>query len=405
MLALIICLIVQLGAISFAREQMPASDKKLRDIEVQLEKTEAELEQAKDDLSDTQVSIEEVVLQKLALEYTIEQNERQILTQEAYIEKAQRDIEQAKAEVASYLEEFGERLRAIYLQPQEDRKLAFLLTSKSVDDFFDRWDFVQTVVDEDKRMVQILKEKQARVVMLENEQQIRLEELVHMKHLLDADRQYMLVVEEVLREREEELNKYLERLKKERLELAQSSQKIRDSIDQMTVNALGIAAENLTISSSDYMLTGSLIAARQSLVALPIGEWVWPTPNTKIITSPFGSRTDPISGNPAFHEGIDIAGPVGTPILAVTSGIVTHAGWFSNGYGYAVIIAHGDGYTSVYAHGSKVMTEVGQIVEPGELILLMGSTGYSTGSHVHFELIHHGQLIDPLSMVSPDQSN
>lgn len=176
----------------------------------------------------------------------------------------------------------------------------------------------------------------------------------------------------------------------------------------MTEEALRIAAGQygadiaLGVSGEDYSKTGAMIAAGQGALTIPISDWIWPTPDTDFISSLFGNRLDPISHQPAFHQGIDIAGPRGTSVLAASSGIVTHAGWFSNGYGYAVIIAHGGGYTSVYAHGEEITTEVGTIVQAGDEIMRMGSTGYSTGPHLHFEVIFKGELIDPLTKVSPE---
>jgi murein DD-endopeptidase MepM/ murein hydrolase activator NlpD len=117
------------------------------------------------------------------------------------------------------------------------------------------------------------------------------------------------------------------------------------------------------------------------------------------ISSPFGWRTDPITGKPEFHEGIDLAGRKGSPITAVAAGIVTWSGP-RFGYGNMVEISHGDGYVTRYAHNSKILVRVGEKVEKGEVIALMGSTGRSTGPHVHFEVLRYGTHINPRSLIS-----
>ncbi len=111
-------------------------------------------------------------------------------------------------------------------------------------------------------------------------------------------------------------------------------------------------------------------------------------------SSRFGPRIDPISGRHARHEGIDFAGKEGSEILAVASGIVSWSGK-RGGYGSLVEIAHGDNVVTRYAHNRENLVEVGDLVRRGETIALMGSTGRSTGPHVHFEIYKNGRAIDP----------
>ncbi|KJV36339.1 peptidase M23 [Luteibacter yeojuensis] len=116
------------------------------------------------------------------------------------------------------------------------------------------------------------------------------------------------------------------------------------------------------------------------------------------ISSFFGGRPDPFSGHSARHTGIDIAAPTGTPVTAVAEGMVTFAGQRS-GYGDVVEIDHGNGYMTRYAHNSKLVATVGQRVHVGDVIARAGSTGRSTGSHVHFEVWYHDRVVNPLAFV------
>jgi murein DD-endopeptidase MepM/ murein hydrolase activator NlpD len=116
------------------------------------------------------------------------------------------------------------------------------------------------------------------------------------------------------------------------------------------------------------------------------------------ISSYFGEREDPFSGEEAYHKGVDFAGSAGAGVMAVAAGVVTWAG-NRTGYGNLVEINHGDGYVTRYAHNQRTLVTVGQTVKRGDPIALMGSTGRSTGPHVHFEVLRNGRQVDPLSFV------
>jgi murein DD-endopeptidase MepM/ murein hydrolase activator NlpD len=120
------------------------------------------------------------------------------------------------------------------------------------------------------------------------------------------------------------------------------------------------------------------------------------------ISSHYGQRTDPFSGQLAMHKGIDFAGQSGSNIIAVASGVVTWVG-AQSGYGQMVEISHGDGYVTRYAHNKQNLVEPGALVKKGQAIALMGSSGRSTGAHVHYEVFRHGRTVDPSSYVRRTQ--
>jgi len=123
---------------------------------------------------------------------------------------------------------------------------------------------------------------------------------------------------------------------------------------------------------------------------------LWPTKGR--LTSTFGSRKDPISKKRDFHSGIDIANSRGTNVWAAARGKVIFSG-YKSGYGRLIIIDHKNGYKSYYAHNSKLLAQVGDVVDKGQIIAKMGSTGRSTGSHLHFEIHYNGNPIDPLTIL------
>ena len=136
-------------------------------------------------------------------------------------------------------------------------------------------------------------------------------------------------------------------------------------------------------------------AALERLAAVREAEnrYVWPVHGR--LTSYFGRRNLGM-GTAAFHRGIDVAAPTGTPIVAARSGTVVYSGWSTSGYGNLVRIRHGDGSETWYAHASRLLVSVGQYVNQGQRIALVGSTGLSTGPHLHFELHIGGIAVDPL---------
>ncbi len=116
------------------------------------------------------------------------------------------------------------------------------------------------------------------------------------------------------------------------------------------------------------------------------------------LSSYFGMRTHPLSGRREMHKGIDFAGKMGGPVIAVAKGVVTYAGKRYN-YGDLVEIAHGNGYTTRYAHNSKILVSVGDTIEKGFQIAEIGSSGRSTGPHVHFEVLQNGRQINPVRFI------
>ena len=121
------------------------------------------------------------------------------------------------------------------------------------------------------------------------------------------------------------------------------------------------------------------------------------------LSSAYGNRMDPITGQPAWHAGVDFAGSQGSDVLAVASGVVVFADR-RDGYGKLVEINHGNGVSTRYGHHDKLLVKAGEIVKKGDVIGLMGSSGRSTGPHVHFEVLRNGRNIDPTRFISGNVS-
>ena len=151
-----------------------------------------------------------------------------------------------------------------------------------------------------------------------------------------------------------------------------------------------LASRETELDVLDGLLATRKLADERSPRPRPI-TWGW-------LSSPYGSRVDPITGRPGWHKGVDYAGEEGSSVVAVAGGVVTHAG-SRYGYGELVEINHGDGYVTRYGHHKEVVVKVGDVVKKGEQIGLMGSTGRSTGPHVHFEVLKDGQAENPAAFL------
>jgi|1186.fasta_scaffold25069_2 murein DD-endopeptidase MepM/ murein hydrolase activator NlpD len=151
------------------------------------------------------------------------------------------------------------------------------------------------------------------------------------------------------------------------------------------------AAESPAPSESGSNDTGS--GGSSTSTGTGTSTFIWPVQGP--ITSPFGYRTDPVTGGSAFHAGLDIGASCGTPIMAAAGGNVVSAGFNSGGYGNMTLISHGNGLSTVYGHQSAISVSPGQSVSQGQVIGYVGSTGKSTGCHLHFEVRLNGNPVDP----------
>ncbi len=167
-----------------------------------------------------------------------------------------------------------------------------------------------------------------------------------------------------------------------------------DLIIEMGALETRIADREQQLELLDALLVNRQLQDDSYLSGRPIGKgWM---------SSAFGRRKDPFTGQSSWHQGVDFAGKAGSDIVAVAGGVVTWSGE-RYGYGEMVEISHGGGYTTRYAHNEKNLVKVGDIVGKGQVLALMGSSGRSTGPHVHYEVYKHGRPVDPASYVRRTQ--
>ena len=259
------------------------------------------------------------------------------------------------------------RIRDIYKNGQVNY-LDVLLGAKDFNDFVGRMDILKKILAYDNALIQGTKTDREALRKAKEQLETDRAKIVELRKLAAAKREQ---VASRRQERRGVLNAATyERETAERAyrELIETSRQIEQLIKR--------------IQSGDKNIGGST------------GTMTWPAEGE--VTSPFGWRVHPIFGTQRLHTGIDIGADYGDAIRAADGGVVIHADWMG-GYGNAVIIDHGNGISTLYAHNSQLLVSEGQTVSKGQTVARCGSTGYSTGPHLHFEVRHNGSPVNPLN--------
>ncbi|NLV17842.1 MAG: peptidoglycan DD-metalloendopeptidase family protein [Syntrophomonadaceae bacterium] len=284
------------------------------------------------------------------------------------ITAAKAEIKEAEEHLAQRTDILNQRLVNIY-EMGDMSYLEVLFSASDFSDFVTRWELLNEIVKQDKDLIKTVAEErrelQRKMDQLEKDEQQLLDakagQLAKEEELQDKTKQKELVFKDAQKER-----KAVEQALKD---LEQTSLQIERLIQSM--------------QTSDGSYKGT-------------GVFIWPAPASKRITSPYGMRFHPILKQNKLHTGIDIGAGKGTKILAADGGKVIQVAYLG-GYGNTVIIDHGNGLSTLYGHMSKFETSTGKIVAKGDLIGLVGSTGWSTGPHLHFEVRKNGTPVKPNS--------
>jgi murein DD-endopeptidase MepM/ murein hydrolase activator NlpD len=296
----------------------------------------------------------------------IEETEYQIKQAEQHLKQLETKLEQAKQAYEAVRTAAVGRLQFMQRQ-QGGEGWAVLLQSQNLNEFLDRRYQLKQVYEADRAFLVDLKAKSDEIV--EQRQGVEAQ-----KNSIALLRQQLLARRDQFTAQAQQQAQLIDRLKDNRDALeAAEAQLIRDS------------------ESVGQLIRQRLAAARGNVVGT--GQMIYPAGGG--ITSGFGTRVHPILGYRRFHSGIDFGASYGSTIRAADSGTVIFAGWYG-GYGNAVIIDHGGGLTTLYAHASRLYVREGQSVQQGQSVAAVGSTGLSTGPHLHFEVRRNGNPVNPM---------
>lgn len=355
------------------------SNNNLTNLQEQQQDLQNQLNESNDQLEEVQSQLSENLQQIEKLDEKIKQSEEKITKLNEQVTQLQTEISdiQAKLEVAEKNYEtqkqvMEKRLVAIY-EAGDTRYIDVLLKSNNISEFLSSYYLITEITSMDQSL---LEEVEAQKKEIELSKQKLEKNQTSLATALQTQTQTSTVLQNTKTLREN----YIARLSDE--EKAKQAQ-----IDEITAQYEAVNNQILEL-------------AKQGLDTAYIGGVLaWPVPGYTKITSNYGMRVHPITGQYKLHTGVDISAPIGANFVAANDGIVTKAE-YNTAYGNMVIIDHGGGISTLYAHGSEILVTVGQTVKRNEAILKVGSTGYSTGPHAHFEVRINGVVTNPIEYIT-----
>ena len=366
-IALATCLLFTSGTFSTVcasdldlQDQHDALLKKIEDNQSLLEKKKKEESKAYSELKSINKTLNSTSKE-------LRNTESNLYTVEEELAYLKMELEEHGAQLDNDTQVLEERLVSMYEQG-DVHFLEVLLDSTSITDFLTRWDLMSRITESNIALIKTTKENIS---------------------IVDGKKQQTLKKQQILAELKEDQND-----KKRRLAIASSRQEslyktiksdkaqAEKALHDLEQQSLNIAAE-IRRQTGDTSYLGS-------------GKLAWPTPGFKRVTSKFGWRIHPITNKRSMHTGTDIAANYGTNIVAAESGTVIEVGW-RGGYGRIVMVDHGGGIVTLYAHTSASLVKPGQVVKKGQAIAKIGTTGWSTGPHLHFEVRENGNPVNPMT--------
>ncbi len=355
-----------------------------------------ELESAKDD---AESYIKSVDSQITNLSTSIYNTGQQLDDTKAEIKKTKKKLKKAQESIDIQYDDMKLRIQYMY-ENGTTQMLDLILHSSSVSDFLNKAEYITELSDYDRKMLNKMKETKQEIAdaekALENDQ----ETLTALKEEQENDQQKL---KKLSAAKKEELSSY-ENLLEDNEALSStldeeiSAQEARvAAAEQESIEAARKAAEEKNRQDSKNAV--SSVSSSSSHSKKSVSGYIWPLPGYTTVSSDYGYRTDPFSGDTSFHSGIDIPAPAGTPIVASASGRVEWAS-YSSSAGNWIGISHGSGVYTVYMHMSAMLVSEGEEVSAGQTIGLVGTTGSSTGNHLHFSVRLNGSYVSPWNYVS-----
>ena len=399
LLSLILSLIpTRVGAASSGeiRKQIAALKEEKKEIDAQLKDVKNQLKENNNEISSI-VARKDTIDQEIQLLHQQMDNiNHQVATYALLIADKQDELDDANYRLDDLNAKNKERLRAM----EEDGAISYwavIFKANSFSDLLDRISMVQEINAADQRRLKEISEVAQQVSTVQSE-------LVREKAELDAVRKELDAAEVTMAEKRAEADKLLAELvaRGEEFEaLIDESEDLQsDLMKQIAQKEKDLKAQEYKEWLATYVPTTrpSGTDTTPSTQAPSSSGWVKPL-RSYTITSPFGMRVHPISGVYKMHEGVDLSAPQGTPIYAAKSGKVTTTSFQAGGAGYYVSINHGDGFSSVYMHMTHYIVKPGNYVNAGQVIGYVGSTGGSTGPHLHFGISYNGKYVNPLKYI------
>jgi len=383
-----------LMVIVFVLSGIPILANDLQDLRDQYEDALQDVQEQQEELAATRAEIDRIseelrILDERlisAVDDWLNINQALYTTKDA-LEQTITDIAAAQEELDRQYEVIIGRLRDMQEQGTMGL-LSVLFQATSMRDFLLRLEYVSNIARHDREMVDRLEASEARLTQM---QEAYVRQFDSIEFLQFRQQEYVEYLEYLEAEREAYFHALLEdeyrmeaMLAFYREQAAYAEAIWRDAYE----------AEQRRLEEERLARERRFQEQQRIAIANLTGVHLWPVPSSASISSPYGPRIHPISRRQDYHHGIDIRASHGANIVAADYGVVTFSGW-SGGFGITVIIDHGDGVHTLYAHNSRNLVAVGDRVSRGQVIALIGSTGVSTGPHLHFEVRVGGRPVNP----------
>ena len=375
----ILCVVLAFVICSFSIFSYVQAEDTSTDLQTEREELQKQINDANGQLEDVQSELSENLQQVQKLDEKISTSQQELEEINTKVAELQTSMEEVEAKLEEAEENYKKqkelldnRLIAVY-ESSDTQYLDVILSSRSVSEFLSNYFLITELATKDTELLEEMQEKKQGIENSKKQIENTKEQLATMKA---NQTKTAKVLENTKTVRENFISK-----------LSEQEKSIQEQIDEYNTRFAEINSEILKMAMDgiDTQYIG--------------GELAWPVPGYTRISSKYGMRTHPITGVYKLHTGVDISAPMGANFIAANDGIVTKAG-YNSAYGNMVIIDHGGGVSTLYAHGSEILVQVGQTVKRGEVVLKVGSTGYSTGPHAHFEVRLNGVVTDPMPYIT-----
>lgn len=364
------------------------SKSSLEEEKKEIEKTIQALEGLK---ADTASYVNQLDIELSSLNKQVTALNSRAAAKEAEIEEAKVQLAAAKEEERRQYESMKLRIQYMY-EKGEMSYLDLLFKSADLTQLFNQAEYISQLAAYDRRMLDRYEAVSEEVASREAELETEYEQLLALKVSTEERQQD---AERLMGEKTAELKNYQNRI-------AAGEGNLSELEKDIAAQESAIKAIEAEVKRKEEEAKKAALAAGQKYNTVSIGNinFIWPCPSSSRITSKFGDRESPTEGASSSHQGVDIGALAGNGILAAASGTVTIS-TYSYSAGNYIMINHGGGVSTVYMHCSELLVSAGQEVTQGQVIAKVGSTGYSTGSHLHFGIRVNGSYVNPTNYVSP----
>lgn len=374
-----------------SKKEVEAAKGKITSLEEEKKKTEALIQELESEKKDTEQYVRSLDQQLNSLEQELLRLEQELSEKENSIKETKERLGEAIATEEKQYASMKLRIRYMY-EKGESSFLDLLLQSESMSELLNRAEYIQKISDYDRSM---LTEYEAVKEAVSEEKQKLETEKKELETIQDQTEAKQASVTLLMNEKTQKLKDLSTQIGAKTAEAEAYEKDIKAQEAQIKK----IEAE-LRRQEEEARKKALASGKKYSTVSLGNIKFKWPCPASARITSYFGDRESPVAGASTNHKGIDIGASTGTNIVAAADGTVTIA-TYSYSAGNYLMLNHGGGVSTVYMHCSSLLVSVGSSVKKGDVIAKVGSTGYSTGPHLHFGIRQNGSYVNPLNYVSP----